>query len=295
MKKLDNPFSTKASEGTSLSDDGKVHQTESAKVTNNNTTSKIKKYFFATASMAILVGIVVIYYKPNLVFSLLNMASQATVGENIKDKSQKRLDAEVTNEMQVQEEEQAASEPLPQVITEPLVAEDKNTKQELELQPTEVISQAKVELPNYKETLELYRDYLATVNLLVIQFLQDKDFTKELDELRSNKLKFLEPPHSIANTLLLLERYNDNYIVNYHEQKKLIFPKEEGSNKDGVANKVLDYSAWLLSKFVKVEKLPKYSREKDLLRAQIIENLPKLNEMLYSEQLQDIFVGKVSK
>ena len=115
-----------------------------------------------------------------------------------------------------------------------------------------------------------YINYLLNVNLLVYNFMQDKDYSKELRIVQSRLL-----PQDIRNILNNLEAYN-NYLFSKSSSTEVIFPTNH---------------KWL-EKFIKIEKKPSAMMIKEQDKALILENLNYLIDFLYSEKFMQEFVNK---
>ncbi|MFV9952921.1 MAG: palindromic element RPE2 domain-containing protein [Rickettsia endosymbiont of Haemaphysalis japonica] len=115
-----------------------------------------------------------------------------------------------------------------------------------------------------------YINYLLNVNLLVYNFMQDKDYSKELRIVKSRLL-----PQDIRNILNNLEAYN-NYLFSKSSSMEVIFPTNH---------------KWL-EKFIKIEKKPFTMMIKEQDKALILENLNYLIDCLYSEKFMQEFVNK---
>ncbi len=116
-----------------------------------------------------------------------------------------------------------------------------------------------------------YINYLLNVNLLIYNFMQDKDYTKELKTVYFNWL-----PLDIKNILNNLEAYNNNYLFSKSSSTEVIFPTNH---------------KWL-EKFIKIEKKPSSMIIKEQDKALILEKLNYLIDFLYSEKFMQEFVNK---
>ncbi|HJD57947.1 MAG TPA: palindromic element RPE2 domain-containing protein [Rickettsia endosymbiont of Ceroptres masudai] len=116
-----------------------------------------------------------------------------------------------------------------------------------------------------------YNNYLLNVNLLIYNFMQDKDYRKELKTLYFNWL-----PLDIKNILNNLEAYNNNYLFSKSSSTEVIFPTNH---------------KWL-EKFIKIEKKPSATIIKEQDKALILEKLNYLIDFLYSEKFMQEFVNK---
>ncbi|AFC73173.1 palindromic element RPE2 domain-containing protein [Rickettsia montanensis] len=114
-----------------------------------------------------------------------------------------------------------------------------------------------------------YINYLLNVNLLVYNFMQDKDYSKELRIVKSRLL-----PQDIRNILNNLEAYN-NYLFSKSSSTEVIFPTNH---------------KWL-EKFIKIKKKPSAMMIKEQDKALILENLKYLIDFLYSEKFMQEFVN----
>lgn len=113
-----------------------------------------------------------------------------------------------------------------------------------------------------------YTIYLLSVNLLVINFLQDKDYTQQIRQIET-----VELPTKIKNILLDLHNYNENYSLNNSLGLVKIFPKA---------------NCWI-EKFIKIERKSSFTKDKEKLKLRIIGNLDFFINFFYSEELQVLF------
>ena len=116
-----------------------------------------------------------------------------------------------------------------------------------------------------------YINYLLNVNLLLYNFMQDKDYSKELRLVKSCLL-----PQDIRNILNNLEAYNNYYLFSKSSSTEVIFPTNH---------------KWL-EKFIKIEKKPSVMMVKEQDKALILEKLNYLIDFLYSEKFMQEFVNK---
>ncbi|ADE30004.1 hypothetical protein [Rickettsia prowazekii] len=116
-----------------------------------------------------------------------------------------------------------------------------------------------------------YTHYLLNVNLLVYNFIQDKDYSKELRILKSYPL-----PQNIRNILNNLEKYNNNYLVSKSNSTVVIFPI---------------HHKWL-EQLIKIEKKSPVMIVKEQDKTLILEKLNYLIYFLYSEKFMQEFVNK---
>ncbi len=110
-----------------------------------------------------------------------------------------------------------------------------------------------------------YSNYLLSVNLLVINFLQDKDYTQQVHHIET-----IELPPKIKNILLDLHNYSENYLFNNNIELIKIFPKT---------------NCWI-EKFVKIKKKSDTIKNKEKLKFKIIANLNFFVNFFYSQELQ---------
>ncbi|WP_341786705.1 palindromic element RPE2 domain-containing protein [Rickettsia endosymbiont of Cantharis rufa] len=116
-----------------------------------------------------------------------------------------------------------------------------------------------------------YIHYLLSVNLLVYNFMQDKDYNKELGIVNSYPL-----PQDIRNILNSLEAYNNNHLFSKPSSTEVVFPTNH---------------KWL-EKFIKIEKKPSAMIIKEQDKALVLEKLNYLIDFLYSEKFMQEFVNK---
>lgn len=123
--------------------------------------------------------------------------------------------------------------------------------------------------PEPSKTPPNYTIYLLSVNLLVMNFLQDKDYMQQI-----RQIKTVELPTKIKNILLDLHNYNENYLLNNSLGLVNIFPKA---------------NCWI-EKFIKIERKSSFTKDKEKLKLRIIGNLDFFINFFYSEELQQKFV-----
>ncbi|AFB21025.1 palindromic element RPE2 domain-containing protein [Rickettsia canadensis] len=116
-----------------------------------------------------------------------------------------------------------------------------------------------------------YIHYLLNVNLLVYNFMQDKDYSKELRIVKSHLL-----PQDIRNILNNLEAYNNNYLFSKSSSTQVIFPT---------------HHKWL-EKFIKIEKKSSGMIIKEQDKNLILEKLNYLIDFLYSEKFMQEFINQ---
>jgi len=121
----------------------------------------------------------------------------------------------------------------------------------------------------FYEAVRAYRDYLLNVNLLIVNFFQDKIYT---DELRL--LKTLEFPEKIDKILINFDNYNKNYLINknYCAHEK-IFPK-----------------ILLIERFIKVEQVSECFKDKEALKSQLIKDINIFIDFFHSKKIQQKFI-----
>ncbi|MDR0296891.1 MAG: hypothetical protein LBH67_02860 [Rickettsia sp.] len=120
-----------------------------------------------------------------------------------------------------------------------------------------------------KAPLNVYSNYLLSINLLVMNFLQDKDYTRQLYHIETAEL-----PAKIKNILIDLHNYNQNYLLDNNLGLVKIFPKTD---------------CWI-KQFIKIEKKSSNLKDKEKLKLKIIGNLDYFINFFYSEKLQQEFV-----
>ncbi len=116
-----------------------------------------------------------------------------------------------------------------------------------------------------KDTPNVYSNYLLSVNLLVMNFLQDKDYTRQIHQIET-----IELPTKIKNILIDLDNYNKNYLLDNNLGLVKIFPKTD---------------CWI-KQFIKIEKKSSNLKDKEKLKLKIIGNLDYFINFFYSEELQ---------
>ncbi|XVN40554.1 MAG: hypothetical protein RCO49_07120 [Rickettsia endosymbiont of Argas persicus] len=133
-----------------------------------------------------------------------------------------------------------------------------------------VVADQKLNTPSQEYSVD-YIHYLLNVNLLLCNFLQDEEYSKELTIVKSPSL-----PQEIKNILENLEKYNDKYLISKSDEIEVIFPLNH---------------KWL-EKFIKIEKKPSNITIKEQDKLLILENLKYLINFLYSEKFMQEFINK---
>lgn len=154
----------------------------------------------------------------------------------------------------------------PATISENIVSENVVLQKDNSLNQEEVLLNQQPESSNPPPN---YSIYLLSVNLLVMNFLQDKDYTQQIRQIET-----VELPTKIKNILLDLHNYNENYLLNNSLGLVKIFPKA---------------NCWI-EKFIKIERKSSFTKDKEKLKLQIIGNLDFFINFFYSEELQQKFV-----
>ncbi|MCC8399226.1 MAG: hypothetical protein LN563_01400 [Rickettsia endosymbiont of Platyusa sonomae] len=116
-----------------------------------------------------------------------------------------------------------------------------------------------------KAPSNVYSNYLLSINLLVKNFLQDKDYTERLYQIET-----MELPAKIKNILIDMHYYNKNYLLDNNLGLVRIFPKTD---------------CWI-KQFIKIEKKSSSFKDKEKLKLKIIGNLDYFINFFYSEELQ---------
>ncbi|WP_341750601.1 hypothetical protein [Candidatus Tisiphia endosymbiont of Sialis lutaria] len=116
-----------------------------------------------------------------------------------------------------------------------------------------------------KAPSNVYSNYLLSINLLVKNFLQDKDYTEQLYQIET-----MELPAKIKNILIDMHYYNKNYLLDNNLGLVRIFPKTD---------------CWI-KQFIKIEKKSSSLKDKEKLKLKIIGNLDYFINFFYSEELQ---------
>lgn len=154
----------------------------------------------------------------------------------------------------------------PATISENIVSENVVLQKDNSLNQEEVLLNHQ---PESSKPPPNYSIYLLSVNLLVMNFLQDKDYTQQIRQIET-----VELPTKIKNILLDLHNYNENYLLNNSLGLVKIFPKA---------------NCWI-EKFIKIERKSSFTKDKEKLKLQIIGNLDFFINFFYSEELQQKFV-----
>lgn len=111
-----------------------------------------------------------------------------------------------------------------------------------------------------------YRNYLFNINLLMLNFLQDKIYTQQIE-----KIVLTDLPQEIKNIIVDLLNYNEHYLL--------------GSQIEQISPTTFRW----IEKFIKIEKKP-YNQDKKVLKQRIIENLEFFLNFFYSPQFQQKFI-----
>jgi hypothetical protein len=137
------------------------------------------------------------------------------------------------------------------------------------IQPTTVQDTKTLNLTCDKAKLQAYRRFLFDINILVLNFFQDKVYTEQINEV--NKVKLPENMKAILDSL---NEYNAKFLINPNYQPQRIFP----------------INSKLIEKFIRIEQESSSAKEKKNLRAHIIENLESFIGFFYSDKLQQEFI-----
>ncbi|WP_192866920.1 hypothetical protein [Rickettsia endosymbiont of Culicoides newsteadi] len=116
-----------------------------------------------------------------------------------------------------------------------------------------------------KAPSNVYSNYLLSINLLVKNFLQDKDYTEQLYQIET-----MELPAKIKNILIDMHYYNKNYLLDNNLGLVRVFPKTD---------------CWI-KQFIKIEEKSSSLKDKEKLKLKIIGNLDYFINFFYSEELQ---------
>lgn len=177
----------------------------------------------------------------------------------------KKTDSELSNNTAIQETSTTNISIPPSSdianLEENVPQEDNNLNQENFSVSTSLNHQPE----QYKTTTNVYSNYLLSINLLVMNFLQDKDYTRQLYQIETTEL-----PAKIKNILIDLHNYNKNYLFDNNLGLVQIFPKAD---------------CWI-KQFIKIEKKSSNLKDKEKLKLKIIRNLDYFINFFYSEELQ---------
>lgn len=146
-----------------------------------------------------------------------------------------------------------------------------NTEQPKDLSTPEVIPDN-----SNKQALPVL-SYLKNINLLIINFLQDRDYIKQISQIEALSANS-RLPAKIKNILHDLNKYNINYLSEDNVNRIRIFPKDPGNYL-------------LLEKFIKIEKKSVIAKEKEKLRTCIIENLETFINYFYTQEFIELLQG----
>jgi hypothetical protein len=143
---------------------------------------------------------------------------------------------------------------------------------------TEETKAPDIKTPEHNKDMDLliaqvgaYRHYLYNFNIVIYKFLQDQPYSEEI-----NNILYPGFPTEINIILEDLHNYNSGYLDRPKDDKEVILPRQFR----------------LIEKFVTIEKKEELYKEKDDLKAKIINNLPGLIEYFYSIELQTKFVDE---
>lgn len=155
----------------------------------------------------------------------------------------------------------------PQIkLTEPQVSlEQPQIKQE---EPQNVPEKSILPPKKSIEGISDYRNYLYNVNDLIVKFLEDRDYQKQINQVQAREL-----PSEITKILLSMEYYREHYLLESVDTVR-VFPIT---------------GSWL-EKFIKIKKKSDLTIQKEKLKTEIISNLKLFTEYFYSEKLQQEFV-----
>lgn len=172
----------------------------------------------------------------------------------------KKTDSKLSNNVTIQETTIQEIPPSSDTINleENAPQEDNNLNQENSSASSHQPEQSKA--PS-----NVYSNYLLSINLLVKNFLQDKDYTEQLYQIET-----MELPAKIKNILIDMHYYNKNYLLDNNLGLVRIFPKND---------------CWI-KQFIKIEKKSSSLKDKEKLKLKIIGNLDYFINFFYSEESQ---------
>ncbi len=124
---------------------------------------------------------------------------------------------------------------------------------------------------NVAKELDEYRLYLANANKLISNFRDSNPYDAELKKLKSHKF-----PAHIKKIVALLDEYKP-YLL----EENPIEPIE-----------IKPFDSALLSKFIKIKKIPLQNEQQRALKQDIEMRLKIFTEYLYSDDLQNSFVNR---
>ncbi|WP_316353106.1 hypothetical protein [Candidatus Trichorickettsia mobilis] len=140
-----------------------------------------------------------------------------------------------------------------------------------DLDPNPTLDSTATNISHSKE-LSNYRRHLANAQYLVTNFLQDKSYLKQL-----NQLNMQEFPPEIKAIIIDFTEYDKNYLLaNNNTDYEKIFPV-----KPSVVERV-----------IKITKKSDKLKNKDALKTKIISNLEIFINFIYSEESQNILMNK---
>lgn len=123
------------------------------------------------------------------------------------------------------------------------------------------------------ETQEIKRiRYLLNFQILIVNFLQDKDYSNEL----KNIIISIEVPKNIFNIIQDIAKYNEDYLSTDNSYE-VIFPKENN----------------LLESVIKIKKKTPNLLKKEAMKLEISNKLNDLIHFIYSSQFQQILLEKL--
>ncbi len=173
----------------------------------------------------------------------------------------KKTDSELSNKATIQEASTANTTNLENNVSQG----DNSLHQEDSFANTSLNQQPEQSKEQSKTPSNVYSNYLLNINLLIMNFLQDKDYTQQLYQ-----VKTIELPVKIKNILIDLDNYNKNYLLDNNLGLVKIFPKTD---------------CWI-KQFIKIEKKSSNLKDKENLKLKIIGNLDYFINFFYSEELQ---------
>ncbi|WPY00346.1 hypothetical protein Trichorick_00218 [Candidatus Trichorickettsia mobilis] len=125
---------------------------------------------------------------------------------------------------------------------------------------------------SHSKELSNYRRHLADAQYLVINFLQDKSYLKQL-----NQLNMQEFPPEIKAIIEDFTEYDKNYLfVDNNTNYEKIFPVKPN----------------LVERVIKITKKSDKLKNKEALKTKIISNLEIFINFIYSEESQNILMNK---
>lgn len=125
---------------------------------------------------------------------------------------------------------------------------------------------------NLEEQLNAYNNFLLSIQYLILNFVQDKEYSKYLRILKNHNLNL---PDDIEITISMLSRYNNE------------LKKTTSSQSEQITFTKIPF----VNKLITITKDTNESRSKKRLKADILSNIDRFIRYMYSKNVQSVFMN----